>query len=660
MRIRTIGIGILLLLSSVALVIAQAGRDLLRDCRIKDQVDGDPAAAIKICLRVVSDFPSDRALVADARLYLGQLYATKEPAKAKEQYDLVAAMSDQPARAADARTRLAALSVDPYPRIEIPTPFTDDPFSFAISPDGKSLVYQSTEGGKSQLWLWHLDTRKASPIPGTENARQWALPFWSPDGKNIGFFAEQKLKTIPAEGGVARNLFGPIADPRGGTWNSDDVIVFSQNVGPLYRVNLADGESAIATPQGDAQQNVFPRFSADGRNFIYWKVNGAAFYTTVASLEDSTQRPLSSGPGAVQVLPDHLYFARAGAGIDVGVLSDQPLSFQKLEASGSSITLGESVGLDRRYPGLAALSASARGPVAYRTDAAVNRRFLWLDRAGQEQGNLGPPDESSPCCMRFSNDAEVVAFYRSVDHGTGSMWLMDTGTGERVRFRDGIRNLVFSPKGDEIAWNGFPNLSSLNTALFRQPVNVLKGPGTAIITGTNTTQAYAEDWSGNDYILYRRFGATTANDLLAMSVKGSDPIPVATGPADQRNGRFSPDARWVTYQSDEIGGRYEVYVQPFGALAESRRAVSIGGGTIPQWSRDGRQLYFLSADDHVMVVDVTLGNEIELSTPRPLFPKALRHGSTFEFTPDGQRILVNTPTEDPAPIVLLPNGPKRP
>jgi hypothetical protein len=122
MRIRTIELGMLLLLSSVALVIAQAGRDLFQECRIKDRIDLDPEAAIKICLRVVTSFPNDHALVADARLYLGQLYATKEPAKAKEQYEIVAAMSDQPAKAAEARARLAGL-IDPFKPILIPTPF---------------------------------------------------------------------------------------------------------------------------------------------------------------------------------------------------------------------------------------------------------------------------------------------------------------------------------------------------------------------------------------------------------------------------------------------------------------------------------------------------------------------------------------------------------
>jgi dipeptidyl aminopeptidase/acylaminoacyl peptidase len=116
----------------------------------------------------------------------------------------------------------------------------------------------------------------------------------------------------------------------------------------------------------------------------------------------------------------------------------------------------------------------------------------------------------------------------------------------------------------------------------------------------------------------------------------------------------------VVYQSDDVEGRFEIFVQPLPGSPDSRRRVSVNGGTIPQWSRDGREIYFLSATNQVMVAEVSVGAEIQVGTPRPLFQKPLRHGSTFEMAPDGKRLLVNTPVEDPAPIVLLPNGPRRP
>jgi len=652
MRIRTLVSGTLLIISTVALIAAQTGREVFRDCRAKDAIDNDARGAMECFERVIRDFPSDRALLADARLALARLTETTDAAKAKQLYELVST-SDQPLQAAEARKLLEGLSRNPFPEIKIPTPFADDPYSFAISPDGLSVVYQSTVGGKGQLWLWR--DSKVAPIKGTDNARQFALPFWSPDGRKIGFFADRKLKTVAVEGGEPRILAEVPLLPRGGTWNEAGVIVFAQFSGPLQRVSATGDEMPTAIPQGNSLYNHYPRFLPDGQRFVYRQVNGATFMTNIGSLDGSVTKPFLSGAGASFVPPDRWYFANAGRVVsivpDTAPLAEQRVDIARLEFIGNPVNLGISVALDTRRPALAALSVSSKGAIAFRSEVGAPRQLTYLDRTGRETAVLGSADKAVPCCMRFSADGGTLGYYRSTG-GAGTLWMMDAATGQRFQFREAVL-LAFSPDGSEVVWSG---IRGSGLALFRQPLNLLKG--NQELVAQRQEGLYVQDVSADGHVL---FGRPTPNpDLLAMPDKGGETIPVAVGPGAEQNGRFSPDSKWVAYESDEIDGRFEVFIQPFGILNSSPRRVSLGGGTLPQWSRDGRQLYFLSADDHVMVVDVTLGAQLEHSTPRPLFATPLRHGSTFEFHPDGQRLLVNSPTEDVPPIILLPNGPKRP
>lgn len=146
-------------------------------------------------------------------------------------------------------------------------------------------------------------------------------------------------------------------------------------------------------------------------------------------------------------------------------------------------------------------------------------------------------------------------------------------------------------------------------------------------------------------------------DLAALSLETNSSTIIAGSPANESNGRFAPNGKWVVYQSDEVGGRYEIFAQPFPGGAGSRKQVSLGGGASPRWGRNGSELYFLAPDFRLMVVDVAYsesGDQIDLTTPRPLFPEPLPPGSEFD-TVDGERFLINTPLQDAPPIIVLSN-----
>ena len=168
------------------------------------------------------------------------------------------------------------------------------------------------------------------------------------------------------------------------------------------------------------------------------------------------------------------------------------------------------------------------------------------------------------------------------------------------------------------------------------------------------------DWSRDGRFLLYESERNAGRNLMVLPLQGGEPIPIAQTPAAEEKGRFSPDGRWIAYQSDELGGQPDVFVQAFPGSRDSRRRVSVDGGTSPVWRGDGREIYFLSPDFHLMVVAVTFsanGQTIEIGTPAPLFPAALPVGSEFEVSNDGRRFLINRPvgSADAAPITVLSN-----
>jgi hypothetical protein len=174
--------------------------------------------------------------------------------------------------------------------------------------------------------------------------------------------------------------------------------------------------------------------------------------------------------------------------------------------------------------------------------------------------------------------------------------------------------------------------------------------------------AFPDDWGSNGYILYHAgngSGTGLGGDLWALPPNQGNPIPVARSPGSERNGRFSPDSNWVAYQTDE-SGRDEIYVVPFQGAQNERQRVSLSGGAIPRWGRDGKELFFIGADNRLMVVSVVASTNaekrsIDFGTPKPLFNTPLPPGSEFDYDRNTDRFLFLAAVEEPAPIIVLSN-----
>jgi Tol biopolymer transport system component len=547
-------------------------------------------------------------------------------------------------------------------RLQIVTPSTTQPFHFALSPDGRHLVFvASGPAGESpqRLWLRPLDRADAVPMAGTENAE---YPFWSPDSRSIGFFASNKLHRIDIAGGPPLAL-ASVSNGRGGTWNSEGLILFGgASPSPIWRVAASGGEpAAITHVDGGRQSNHrFPCFLPDGRHFLFF-AQGTEGGVYLGSLDAGEPiRLTASDANAAYLPPDWLVFVRQST------LMAQQLNVTRGELVGDPVRLAAPVGSDPTFL-LAGFSVSAAGQVAYRAGSASRRQLTWFDRTGKKLGVAGDADGNTLVHPELSPDERRVAVQRTLQQGQ-DIWLMDL-------VRGGIAPFTFDKSNDSFPlWS--PDGSQIAFVSGRMgPYNLYVRPANAAAEEKRVLQTpdfqYPQDWSRDGrYLLYFSIDPKTARDLwvLDMSDGKQSRRPVVNTSADERLAQFSPDGRWLAYETN-ASGRFEIVVQPFPAPT-GKWQVSTNGGIQPRWSTDGKELYFI-ADEKLMAVQVTTSPEkdstFDYRTPVPLFPTGIGAlgGSPFrpqyDVSRDG-RFLINQPVEDAttAPITLILNwNPKK-
>jgi Tol biopolymer transport system component len=293
-------------------------------------------------------------------------------------------------------------------RLDITTPPSTEPVSLAISPDGQRIVFVATSEGRSRLSLRSLDANSARPLAGTELA---SYPFWSPDGRSIGFFADGKLKVIDVDSRSVRTV-ASASSGQGGTWNRDGVILFAPNISSqIWRVSASGGEPAPVTrmePRQTAQR--YPQFLPDGGRFLYYVTGSSEVRGVyVGQINASESRRLfESEAAAVYESSGHLLF------VSQGMLLAQRFDPVRLALTGNPLPVADQVAGDWR--GRVALSASAAGPMVYRAGSTlVARQFVWLDRSGKEVEKVGEPDSTIALSPSISPDGRLVAMHRLVN-----------------------------------------------------------------------------------------------------------------------------------------------------------------------------------------------------------------------------------------------------
>jgi serine/threonine protein kinase/Tol biopolymer transport system component len=541
-------------------------------------------------------------------------------------------------------------------RLDIVTPPSPDPLSLAISPNGEKLVFAAMDGGVSRLWVRSLTAGTAQPLKGTELA---TYPFWSPDGRTIGFFADGKLKRINVDGGITQTLASaPIG--AGGAWSSEGTIVFAPTVvGGLLRVSSAGGNTAQLTRNISSKQDghSYPHFLPDGRHFIFHTTGLPDFRGIYIGSLDGTEprRLMDADTSAFVTASGQLLFVRQGT------LFAQSFDMTNLQPVGDPAAIADHLAFDANI-GLAAVSVSRAGPFVYRTGGASGQRQLvWFDRKGAQTGTIGSPDAAVLFNPDLSPDGRMVVFNRTVDNQ--EVWMAEIARGV-------LRRFTFDPGSDQVpAWSAdgksiaFSSNRKNAYDLYQKPSS---GPGTEQLLLQTPENKFPMGYSPDGrHLLFRVTSPSTNWDLWALPLQGDrKPFPVVNSPFQEMMGEFSPDGGWIAYQSNE-SGQYEIYVQPFDETG-TRVQISTAGGSQPRWRRDGKELFYVALDGRMMAARVALGagRQLEaLSTAEPLFMTRMAGGPVpspqkqqYAVAADG-RFLINSRSDEAttSPITLVLN-----
>ena len=567
--------------------------------------------------------------------------------------------------------REAAPVSPPETRVDILTPATDRPADFALSPDGRQLVFVASGDGASRLWLRSLATTTAQPLAGTEGAR---LPFWSPDGRSLGFFASGALRRLDLAGGVPQSL-SPAISANGGTWNADGVILFAPSGnGPLMRVSASGGAVTAVTTLGSQEQvHNSPHFLPGGRQFVFSVVGSAdKSGTYLGALDGSPPARLTNGtrgvilpapPDLTNASPDSLWLLWVRG----ETLVAQRLDGAKAALTGDIRTLADGFtgGTDRTLTRSGAVSVAASGLVAYRQGSGGLRQLTWVDRSGKV---LGPPAVTEARDLldpALSPDGRRVAASRSV-LGNGDVWLFDGARMSRVTFEamdDSVP--VWSPDGAQIVFR------STRTGQMDIYQRAASGAGVEVQLVVTSQAKAPTSWSADGrFVLYMSNDPESQSDLWVIPMTGErKPFVFLKTPFREAYGVFSPDGRWVAYHSNE-SGRYEIYVRSFVApnasatdAATGPWQVSTAGGVYPVWRRDGKELYFLNPAGAMIAAPIGVtGATLDPGAAVVLFPTRIfgggvdaQQGRQYDVAPDG-RFLINTELDlATAPITLIQN-----
>ena len=524
-----------------------------------------------------------------------------------------------------------------------------------LSPDGRiaAMVAYSAQANDYVLWTYEVGGQRTTALEGTQGA---SYPFWSPDGKAIGFFADGKLKKVDVAGGQAQVLCDA-PNGRGGAWNRDGVIVFAPDaLSGLSRVSAWGGTAAEMTKPDRSRfetSHRWPVFLPDGKHLIYLAANFSGKVGVNAiflgSLDSADRRLLvSSSANAAYVEPGYLLYLRDKT------LVAQPFDGRRYTLSGEPRSLSDEV---LYFPQVqrAVFSASTGQALIMQTGkGAYLSQLTWFDRSGKQVGTAGTPAWYNN--VQLSPDRRRVAADQTDPDGRNiDVWVHDLARGATAR-------LTFDPALDQTpAWSpdGKQVLFNSNRSLdFRLYLKNADGSGSEqelFNFGSDTGNAW--DWSRDGKFILIRKG----NELWYLSWPQRVAKALAQGRWTVRGVQFSPDGRWIAYSSNETG-KMEIYVANF-LSGNGKWQVSSGGGQEPRWRQDGKELFYLSPDGKMMAVPLATRASFEAGSPVALFQTHRRQALssqdffTYDVSGDGQRFLVATQMDEgtPAPLSVLLN-----
>lgn len=544
-----------------------------------------------------------------------------------------------------------------------------------ISPDGTAIAFVAhTVGSTRSVWVRKLAESSPQRLAGTEGA---AFPFWSPDSRQVAFFANGKLNKISAAGGPVLSV-ADAPSARGGAWGKSDVILFEPDFqSPLIRVSAQGGVATPATTIDSLRHTThrWPWFLPDGRHFLYLATNhnggsrdeNGIYFGSLDSKE--THLVVSCDSGA-QYADGYLLFHAQNA------LMAQPFDPSSGKLSGEAAVVidhvAHDIGVWRTLS-----SVSDAGILEYQAGAlATGSELTIVDRSGKELRRIG--DRNNYSTIRVSPDGKRMV--TAMGDPKSDLWVFDLvrgGAATRLTFERGTTdNPSWSPDGKEIYYNVFPGTEGGNIPISSSSADIYvkraDGSGAsrmlveekASIAGNRVRPAAMSpqvDTNGHNLIYIRREGPV-GNSIVSVPLEGgkgtaTTVVTPASAQANIIDFRLSPDGKWLVYTSNE-SGRTEVFLVPYPNSGAGRWQVSADGGQAGAWRTDSKEIFYFGIDNHAYSVPFNgTEGQPQIGTPEKLFsiPNTAFNGF-YEVMPDGQRFVVNSvPEQASSPMTILLN-----
>jgi hypothetical protein len=532
---------------------------------------------------------------------------------------------------------------------------------FAISPDGRQIVYQLSDNKISQLWLRAIDAVEPRPLAGTIGDRVGLAvqqPFWSPDGRYIAYFDEPKaeLKKLDLASGLVQTVAGVAGNQSMGAWNdAGDILVSTVETRGIQRLPAGGGAPVNVTMVDEAQNeyaHLWPEFLPDGRHFVYLTLylKDATPVLWIASVDGGVPRRLMESRTMARMLwPDRLVFVRDGA------LLSQRLDLRTFALEGEPELVAKAV--THTPSGRIGASASRTGALVYSSGIAETDRFetYWVNRSGGALADGPPPVSSGSNGIRLSANGRTLLFGRGETGLRGQivldLWIQDTVRGIETRV---VAGAVVPDATPVLAADGTSVLvrqaADLTYSFREQPLSTNK-PTTVLFTGNPGENVMPIDWSRDRRsILFFRSGSRFGERALWILPVGGKPVEYLRG-LFRFGASISPDGRWLAYALGAERSESQVFIQSFPDPSGQRWPVSAIGATFPRWRQDGREIFFVADDAQLMAAPVTTSPAVEIGAATPLFPlgQGRRGGdlagwsNAYDVSPDGTRFVVMRP-----------------
>ncbi len=536
-----------------------------------------------------------------------------------------------------------------------------------LSPDDSLLAFVAqSEGSPRQLYVRRLDQLQATPLSGTGRVRQ---PFFSPDGQWIGFFAGGKLKKISVMGGAAMTLCDASPNSRGGAWGDDGSIVFAAGTREgLSRVSSAGGTPQPLTTLDEEEGEVthrWPQLLPGSQAVLFTAASTGGQYEeanlVVQTIPTGQRRIVQRGGYHGRYLPSgHLLY------IHEGTLFAAPFDVQKLELTGQTVPIQEGVLAD---PGNASaqFAYSQEGTLVYVPGVATSRLFTlnWLDREGETKPLRDAPGDYQDVRLAPGGQRLAVQIYDVVQ---SDIWVYEWERETLTRLTFDAANEadpLWSPKGDGLVFRS--NREGPGSLYWK------RADGSGQVQRLTESQNFQTPTSWHPtgkFLAFFELDPETNNDIRILALEGDGwlgwkPGQVTTfldSPFCELFPALSPDGRWLAYQSNE-SGQEEIYVRPFPGPGGPWQ-ISSGGGTIPIWSENGKELFYKSPAQQIMAVTYSAEGESFRASQQRLWSEGRIASRPFtrdyDLHPDGDRFAVLTRAQNQAEekrdkVVLIQN-----